>query len=93
MIVADWRPSEMFCDIPLLNWKFCDLKAASQTCYRGMHADGFLELSPFSPEGLSGFSISVELEDRVFLQLIRKPVERVEEAEVRVSVNPLQESC
>lgn len=41
-----------------------------------MHVDGFLELSPFSPEGLSGFSISGELEDRVFLQLIRKPVER-----------------
>lgn len=47
---------------------------------------------PFSPEGLSGFSISGELEDRVFLQLIRKPVERGQ-AEVRVSVNPLQESC
>lgn len=51
-----------------------------------------LELSPFSLEGLSGFSISSELEDRVFLQSIRKPVERGE-AEVRVSVNPLQERC
>lgn len=51
-----------------------------------------LELSPFSPEGLSGFSISGKLADRVFLQLIRKPVERGD-AEVRISVNPLQESC
>ena len=69
----------MFCQIPLLNRKFCDFffsKKGSNTCYSGMHVDGILELSPFSPEGLSGFSISGELEDRVFLQLIRKPVER-----------------
>lgn len=51
-----------------------------------------LELSPFSPEGLKGFCVSSELEGKVFLRLIRKPVERGEAGE-RVSVNPLQERC
>lgn len=90
-IAVDWITLVLFCGIPLLNWNFFDLKAGSQHMLQWHAYRWILELSPFSPEGLSGFSISSELEDRVFLQL-RKPVERVE-AEVRVSINPLQERC
>lgn len=93
MIVADWstlQRSAIF--LFLIDFFFLDLSAGFQTCYIGMQADGLWRFPPFSPEGLSGFSISGELEDRVFLQVIRKPVERGE-AKVSVIVNPLQESC
>lgn len=38
----------------------------------GMHVDGFWSFPPFSPEGLSGFSISGELEDKSVLAVDQK---------------------
>lgn len=59
---------QSFCDFPLLNRKFCILKLESQH----MQVDGFLELSHFSPEGLSDFSISGELGDKSVLAVDQK---------------------
>lgn len=55
-----------------------------------MHVDGFLKLSNFSPEGPSLFSISGELGDKSVLAVDQKASRERGQAEVRVSVNPLQ---
>lgn len=50
-----------------------------------------LELSSFSPEGLSGFSISGELEDKSVLAADQKASR--ERRGSSKGVNPLQEIC